>query len=234
MDVNKIREQIEQSDNKYRSKKPFLAVSVSYTRNENMIHAGLLIQCPDGCFFFDYNSATIGLEEVTSDTIEKHKFNAITFLPGASDEMVINSYLARFQLIKDKHESNIRYGYFFPVARFNADGTYTLDELEAPLVCTCVGFSLLVLNGLMKPDEKYLDPKKWTGETTTRDQHSETCEILENPCGDVPSDLLKYVKRILPIEFFAASFINKPPRTRKKIMECRDSVDNHYFPPQTL
>ena len=183
----------------------FIGVSVEKGSKAPLSHSGIVISSSDGIFVCHYLPAEGILIEKTGKRTEAKWFaNTLTFKAARRD--MADSFLARLYLIQEINNPEIDYGYFLPDARFIEDGTYK-TKLEVPLLTTCVGFCLLVLDGLFYP-EQYLNREEWSGETEESFAYTLTYKKLAKSSGKYPlAEMLPFIKRITPIEYFAASFV---------------------------
>lgn len=191
----------------------FLAAAVWKDEDNIFDHAGFLLSSTQGVFFFEYSGKKIGLWEIVPYEILGNCFIQQFY---CIDQEQADTFLARFHLIVLNNGNNIRFGHFYPPAHFLADGTYK-TTFQAPLLTTCVGFCLMVLDGLMYPDQ-FLDRSEWPNENDESETYSETYTKLIKQTGAEPdSILLPFIKHITPTDYFAASFIMNNERTRVKV-----------------
>ena len=183
----------------------FIGVSVEKSSKAPLSHSGIIVSSSDGIFVCHYLPAEGILIEKTGKRTEAKWFaNNFTFKAARRD--MADSFLARLYLIQEINGPEIDYGYFLPDARFMQDGTYK-TKLEVPLLATCVGFCLLVLDGLLYP-EQYLNREEWSGETEESFAYTLTYKKLAKSSSKYPmAEMLPFIERITPVEYFAASFV---------------------------
>ena len=161
--------------------------------------------------------------EIEYKPLDSYKGDVILFnkLNGVRTDNV-NYLAAHFRSVKKYAGPYIKYGFFFPPARFLKDGNY-YSEINAPFLTTCVGFCLMVLNGLLSP-EVFIETEAWKTASEASRTYLKTFQKLSRRVSVADAVNFKpHIKRVLPIEYFAASFLKQRKREHilawKKVLQ---------------
>lgn len=209
----KVAKQLEFSHNKIIKNEAFIAAA----HLKQADHSGLAINVPGkGLFVFHYAEGEIELEKI--DNLNSWNFNGLCHL----DNERIDEYFNWFKKVKKNY---ISYGYYFGQGEFSAEtGLYKPDLEISIIISNCVGFCLLVIEHLiwatLNKKVEYLKRETWEHEEIPEYWLEKTKQNLKDYTN--PTDLekaMKEIRRIPPIDYFAASFLRSPlPYTREQCL----------------
>lgn len=175
-------------------------VAIGYLDDSEYPHSAFIIHYKGELFEFDYNGHSIEFTPLTKDYY--HKITE-TILPEE-----VPSFIALCENIK-KNAKPI-YGFFYSGESYDLLGNH-LSKNTLGQRMTCVGFCLNVLKGFL--DEDYLAFSNWKSESHNKKYLEKFCE--QN--GLDISKVVKFHRRISPLEFLTSGFFSNIPITKKQI-----------------
>jgi hypothetical protein len=150
------------------------------------------------------------LLEIATDVINEARLvfvKELNFIPS----FLVPSFLAHCELIEK--EASPKYGFFYdPRSFYDAAGKFQ-NPGTFPEYLTCVGFCLTVIQSYLV-NEEFLHYADWD-HTSLDIQLERTAyqmlDIKRNNPGLQSEDIMKTVRRILPIEYFSGAYAGKRP-----------------------
>lgn len=176
---------------------------------DNNHHAGIAIWFQETLTLVDYNKLEIRFR------VHDHKQSAkaIKIAPIEhieSDE--VEFYKTRIELIHHQYVEVVHvdnYMHFNPPNYFkvHSSGVINLEGTpNARLLCTCVGYSLLLLNSFYPPKHQYLDHDDWASEYARLfPLDLQEYQIKLVSVAPDQKEQVKYAFRILPIELLCSA-----------------------------
>lgn len=196
------------------SKNNFAAAAVGLNRHGEAVHAGIIINFNESLSLFHYNGQMVLFEDVPLAWYFHKDFLFV-------DDFLVESFLAHCQMANET--AHPKYGFVFPYS-FYRDKVY-FSEDNIPEYMTCVGFCLNVIQGFLL-DEKFIDYEGWDIDSIKKEGWA--IEFIEKFRINNPQfsedDIKKYLKRVSPDEYLAASFFNKMPIEKSQIDIIIDDV----------
>jgi hypothetical protein len=179
-----------------------------YVEGGEPSHAALIIR---------YNNVTRVLHffgsvllESVDDIVSEGRFifiKPLDFIPP----FLIPSFVAHCELIQE--EAKPQYGFFYdPRSFYDGMGKFQ-NPGSFPEYMTCVGFCLTVIQSYLV-NEEFLYYSDWDHNTYDLDQLRlayQMVQIQRNHPNVKPEDLMKAVRRILPIEYLSGAYGDKRP-----------------------
>ncbi|PRD56749.1 hypothetical protein [Sphingobacterium gobiense] len=193
----------------------FVAAAIRFD-NGDATHAGIAICIEGKLYIFHYAGAEIILEELDED--KWYIENKLTFIkPKEVDAFFV--YCENIQA-----EANPSYGFNYNGAYFLENGNY-FSEVEDFQFMTCVGFCLAVITGAIE-GHKYLMHEEWDMADHEKDayflEHIES--LLDSVEIHVRNRIKSNLRRIYPIDYFSASFVEVVPISKKAVDDIKQDV----------
>jgi hypothetical protein len=185
----------------------FVAAAV-YVEGGEPSHAALIIRHDNETRVLHFFGTVI--LESASDILNEDRLvfiKELDFIPS----FLVPSFLAHCELIKT--EAQPKYGFFYdPRSFYDGDGKFQ-NPGSFPEYMTCVGFCLTVIQSYLV-NEEFLYYSDWDQTTYDLDPVRlafQMIEIQRNHPSIKPEDLMKAVRRILPVEYISGAYAEKRP-----------------------
>lgn len=170
-------------------------------------HAGIVVIENDTRKLFHYTGTHVEL--VNIDTYAHCYFKSLYFVKSA----LIPSFLSYCEIVLV--EARPQYGFFYSGSLYDMEGNFKAPG-DFPEYMTCVGFCLNVLQGFL-PDDNLIDYEGWDGTTLNLPEsyvNRHISEVHQQNPGILIDDILRNLRRIYPIDYFAGSFSTDIPITK--------------------
>ncbi|SKD00491.1 hypothetical protein SAMN05660461_1839 [Chitinophaga ginsengisegetis] len=138
-------------------------------------------------------------------------------------EEEIENFIAHCEIIKK--ESNPRYGFYYPGSHYDSTGQY-FSKIPNTEFMTCVGLCLNTIKGFIEDDE-YFRYTDWT----IADNHMTMSFITDTIIGIRAANptlsnvqIMEDIRRILPDEYFASTYLKTMPIRKHEIDVIIDAV----------
>jgi len=176
-----------------------VAVTLNLDEVQNPInHSGIFIRYNNSNYLLHFNREAIELVEIPEDSLVF--FKQISVPTG----FILSTYHFFTQIIKRKVPE---YGYFYSGSFYDETTLDFIDGHGMPEIMSCVGFCLNVMKTVLRGKDfiKYTDWNYHDG--LTEDKVLRYFMKAKKSYPDLDMDeYIKYVRRILPIEYFTAGF----------------------------
>lgn len=202
----------------------FVAAALKFD-NKEPVHAGIAICIEGELYIFHYAGVEINLEIL--DESKWYIENRLNFIKP--DEVI--AFFVYCENIKK--EASPSYGFNYNGAFFKEDGSY-FSEVEDFQFMTCVGFCLAVITGAIE-GHKYIIHEEWDMADHEKDVYflKHIDSLLDSVEFEIRKRIKNELRRIYPIDYFSASFIDKIPIGKLDIEEIKqdviDSINKKYF-----
>lgn len=185
-----------------------MVAAAVYVEGGEPSHAALIIRHNQETRVFHFFGTV--LLELANDVIEDGRFifiKELDFIPP----FLVPSFIAHCELIQN--EAKPKYGFFYnPKSFYDVEGKFQ-SAGSFPEYLTCVGFCLTVIQSYLV-NEEFLFYSDWDHNSLDVQLERTAFQMIEiqrNFPDIQPEDLMKSVRRILPIEYFSGAYAEKRP-----------------------
>jgi hypothetical protein len=177
-----------------------VGAAVSINRNGEVKHAALFIRFNEENKVFHYTGEKVLFED--ADAVNHHYYKGLLFILPE----LIPAFMAQCELISERAQPV--YGFFYSGSLYDDQGDF-IDPGGFPQSMTCVGFCLNVLKHFLGEDN-LLHYTDWDSSTVSDGFiHDFFEQVRKIRPALTLEEFKKYVRRILPIEYFTAACTNE-------------------------
>lgn len=181
----------------------FVSAAVLLDDNNNPTHAGIIVNYQNTAHLLHYTGSEVLLENVNTICY----YNPFSFIKKG----LVKSFLAHCSVVRK--EARPHYGYFYCGSNYDSEGNFQSPG-DMPEYMTCVGFCINVIQGFLE-GESFIEYNDWTAEGNLGRHEGYINDFLQKVVSDNPNIDISFfranLRRIYPVEYFAASYVNSLP-----------------------
>lgn|SRR5574343_41037 len=211
------------------SKNSFVGIATNFGyENDQLIggHSAIIIRYNLETYTFHFTGRDVILQKLEDDVFNKNfKYYHGNLDVVAKGESEVAAFLARCRFLLKKAQP--KFGFIFDESMYNAETAELLIEKDVPDFCTCVGFCLRVINGVLKikntPD--YLDISSWELIDVEHPEYIQNIKYMLEQNPEIKIDNIRpFHKRIMPSEFVVTTLfeLTSWPISREMVLTIYD------------
>lgn len=198
-------------------------VAVVLMKNENIHHAGLVINHDGQTKFIDYTSREVRLCDSETATWPDYQYCKVL---DYIDESEVGLYKEFCECIWERNmpQTVLQYGFLLTPYTFTHGGDFD-PTANVPPVMTCVGFVLNILNYFLIPSGKsFIDIATYPNVEPEQAHYLSTFEALEHFDSARAPHLAQWIIRVPPVSLYSAAYINQHNRKKTQIDKVQQVV----------